>query len=59
VTGKIEGNKVVLQFTEQGARRSTTGSFAWTLAPNGNALRGTFWSTAADTSGGSVARRMR
>ncbi|HET9210009.1 MAG TPA: PBP1A family penicillin-binding protein [Thermoanaerobaculia bacterium] len=59
VTGRIEGNKVVLQFTERGAKRSTTGSFAWTLAPNGNALRGTFWSTAADTSGGSVARRMR
>jgi hypothetical protein len=59
VTGRIEGNKVILQFTEQGARRSTTGSFAWTLTPNGNALRGTFWSTAADTSGGSVARRLR
>ncbi len=59
VTGRIEGNKVVLQFTEQGAKRSTTGSFAWTLVPNGNALRGTFWSTAADTSGSSVARRLR
>ncbi|HEY4597449.1 MAG TPA: hypothetical protein VIJ02_13705, partial [Thermoanaerobaculia bacterium] len=59
VTGRIEGNKVILQFTERGAKRSTTGSFAWTLAPNGNALRGTFWSTAADTSGGSVARRLR
>ncbi|HEY3571380.1 MAG TPA: PBP1A family penicillin-binding protein [Thermoanaerobaculia bacterium] len=58
VTGKIEGNKVVLQFTERGAKRSTTGNFSWTLA-GGNALRGTFWSTAADTSGGSVARRMR
>ncbi|HET7042446.1 MAG TPA: hypothetical protein VFI13_10520, partial [Gemmatimonadales bacterium] len=59
VTGRIEGNKVTLQFTERGARRDTTGSFAWTLAPNGNALHGTFWSTAANTSGSSVARRMR
>jgi penicillin-binding protein 1A len=59
VTGRIEGNKVVLQFTERGAKRSTTGSFSWTLGPNGNALRGSFWSTAADTSGSSVARRMR
>jgi penicillin-binding protein 1A len=59
VTGRIEGSKVVLQFTERGAKRSTTGSFAWTLGPNGNALRGSFWSTAADTSGSSVARRMR
>jgi penicillin-binding protein 1A len=59
VTGRIEGNRVTLQFTERGAKRSTTGSFAWTLAPNGNALHGTFWSTAADTSGGSMARRMR
>jgi membrane peptidoglycan carboxypeptidase len=59
VTGRIEGNKVVLQFTERGAKRSTTGSFSWSLAPNGNALRGTFWSTAAATSGGSVARRLR
>lgn len=60
VTGRIEGNRVVLQFTERGAKRSTTGSFSWTLAPNNsNALRGTFWSTAADTSGSSVARRMQ
>jgi penicillin-binding protein 1A len=59
VTGKIEGGKVILQFTERGAKRATTGSFAWTLAPNGNALHGSFWSTAADTSGSSVARRLR
>lgn len=59
VTGRIEGNKIILQFTEQGAKRATTGSFSWTLASNGNALHGSFWSTAADTSGSSVARRMR
>jgi penicillin-binding protein 1A len=58
VIGKIEGNKVILQFTERGAKRATTGSFSWTLASS-NALRGSFWSTAADTSGGSVARRLR
>lgn len=59
VTGRIEGNRVILEFTERGARRSTTGSFSWILAPDGRALRGSFESTAADTSGGSVARRMR
>ncbi len=59
VTGRIEGGKVLLQFTERGAKRPTTGSFSWTLGPNGNALHGSFWSTAADTSGSSVARRMR
>ena len=59
VSGRIEGDRVILQFTERGAKRSTNGSFSWTLAPGGRALRGSFQSTAADTSGGSVARRMR
>jgi penicillin-binding protein 1A len=59
VTGRIEGGKVILQFTERGAKRATTGNFSWTLAANGNALHGSFWSTAADTSGSSVARRLR
>jgi penicillin-binding protein 1A len=58
VTGTIEGGRVTLQFTERGARRSTSGSFSWRLSASGASLRGTFWSNAADTSGASVARRM-
>jgi len=50
---------VILQFTERGARRSTSGSFSWIVTADAGALHGSFQSTAADTSGGSVARRMR
>jgi hypothetical protein len=50
---------VVLQFTERGARRATSGSFSWILGANSNALRGFFRSDAADASGPSSARRMR
>jgi len=59
VTGRIEGRRVILQFTERGARRSTSGSFSWIVTGDAGALHGSFQSTAADTSGGSVARRMR
>jgi penicillin-binding protein 1A len=58
VTGTVDGRKVTLQFTERGAKRTTTGGFSWTLSPDRTTLRGTFWSTAADTSGSSLARRM-
>jgi penicillin-binding protein 1A len=58
VTGRIEGRRVILQFTERGARRSTGGTFSWQLSPNRAALRGNFSSDAANASGSSVARRM-
>jgi hypothetical protein len=58
VSGRIEGDRVVLQFTERGARRSTSGGFSWRISRDGGVLRGTFYSDAADTSGTSVARRM-
>ena len=58
VTGTIDGREVKLTFTEQGARRSTSGGFSWTLSADRTALRGSFWSNAADTSGRSLARRM-
>ncbi len=58
VTGRIEGGRVVLRFTERGARRSTGGTFSWQLSPNRAALRGMFSSDAANASGSSVARRM-
>lgn len=59
VSGRIDGRRVTLQYTERGARRSTDGSFSFTLSPDGSALRGSFSSTAAAASGGSVARKMR
>jgi penicillin-binding protein 1A len=58
VRGKVDGRKVTLTFTEMGAKRSTSGSFSWTLSTDRTALRGSFWSTAAATSGSSLARRM-
>lgn len=58
VTGTIDGRKVTLEFTEQGAKRATSGGFTWTLSADRTSLRGSFWSTAADTSGSSRASRM-
>jgi membrane peptidoglycan carboxypeptidase len=58
VRGTVEGGTVHLDFTEHGAKRSTSGSFEWRLAPDGSTLRGSFWSTAAATRGRSVARRL-
>lgn len=58
VRGTVEGDTISLEFTEHGARRSTNGSFQWRIARNGSTLRGSFESTAAATSGHSVARRL-
>lgn len=58
VTGTVDGDKVVLEFKERGAKRTSGGSFFWTLSPDRTALRGSFQSTAANTSGSSLARRM-
>jgi penicillin-binding protein 1A len=58
VRGTVDGGTVHLEFTEHGAKRSTGGGFEWRLAPDGSTLRGNFWSTAADTRGRSVARRL-
>ncbi|HYO12477.1 MAG TPA: PBP1A family penicillin-binding protein [Thermoanaerobaculia bacterium] len=58
VTGTIDGREIKLTFTEQGTRRSTSGGFSWTLSADRTALRGSFWSDAADASGRSLARRM-
>jgi 1A family penicillin-binding protein len=58
VSGSIDGRQVTLNFTEHGARRSTSGGFTWTLSADRTALRGSFWSTAADTRGRSTAVRL-
>jgi serine/threonine-protein kinase len=57
VEGRIEGNQLVLHFTEIGARRTSRGTMRWRIAP-GSMLRGRFSSDAAESSGPSVARRL-
>lgn len=59
ITGSIDQDAIRASFVEEGLRRSTTGRFVWTLAQNGNQLRGTFVSAAAKSSGSSVVTRER
>jgi penicillin-binding protein 1A len=58
VSGTIDGDKITLEFTEQGARRSSTGGFRLTLSADRRTLRGSFWSNVAGTNGSTLARRM-
>src|SRR6185295_4593249 len=46
VTGSIDGDKVVATFVEDGRMRKTNGRFVWKLRNGGDALAGTFVSTA-------------
>jgi hypothetical protein len=55
--GFIDGDRVEATFSEQGTVRKTNGRFVWKLDPAGGGLRGTFASTAAQSSGRSTARR--
>jgi hypothetical protein len=57
VTGSVDQDGARATFVEEGLRRKTTGRFVWTIAADGNHLRGTFVSTAAKSSGSSVAVR--
>jgi hypothetical protein len=59
LTGSVDGDKVGATYTEEGERRKTSGRFAWTIEAEGTRLRGTFVSTAASSSGSSVATRQR
>jgi hypothetical protein len=59
VTGSIVQGRVTATFDEEGQRRNTAGTFAWTIASDGNQLRGTFDSSAAKSSGPSIATRTR
>ncbi|HKU72508.1 MAG TPA: hypothetical protein VJR02_01185, partial [Pyrinomonadaceae bacterium] len=54
VTGSIEGDKVVATFVEDGRARRSNGRFVWRLQNGGDALAGTFVSTAANTRGRSA-----
>jgi hypothetical protein len=57
VTGSVSEDEVGATFVEEGARRKTSGRFAWTVGGSGNRLSGTFSSSAASASGSSVATR--
>lgn len=57
VTGSINGETVGATFVEEGKRRKTSGRFAWKIEAQGNRLVGTFASTAASSSGTSVATK--
>jgi hypothetical protein len=57
VTGSVSEDGVGATFVEEGARRKTSGRFAWTVSGSGNGLSGTFSSSAANASGSSVATR--
>ena len=59
VSGRIVGSNVVLTFTEQGATRTSGGTFRWRLSSDGSSLSGSFWSDAANTNGPSSARRVQ
>jgi hypothetical protein len=59
LTGAVEGETISASFVEEGARRKTNGRFLWRLEPEGTLMKGTFVSTAANSSGTSVATRER
>jgi hypothetical protein len=59
LTGSVNQSGASATFVEEGLRRKTSGSLEWTLTTDGNQLRGTFTSTAAKSSGPSVATRER
>lgn len=57
VNGSVGYDNVSATFVEEGMRRKTSGTFEWKLSSAGNQLRGVFFSTAAKSSGLSVAMR--
>lgn len=58
VSGRIEGNTMTLEFTEQGSKRASGGGFELKLSGDRSTLRGDFWSDVANTRGSTLARRM-
>lgn len=57
ISGSVDQDRATATFTEEGLRRTSTGRLVWTIGTDGNHLRGTFVSTAAKSSGSSVAFR--
>ena len=58
VEGRIDGNDLVLNFTDIGRERTSRGTIRYRLG-SGDAMRGRFASDAADSSGSSSARRVQ
>jgi len=58
IEGTLDGMMVTATFTEKGARRITSGSFIWTVSPDGRMLKGSFTSTAANSQGTSIGERI-
>jgi penicillin-binding protein 1A len=58
VSGRIEGDTMTLEFTEQGSKRASGGGFELKLSGDRSTLRGDFWSDVANTRGSTLARRM-
>ncbi len=59
LTGAVEGKTIGASFVEEGARRKTSGRVVWRLQREGTLMKGTFVSTAANSSGTSVATKER
>jgi hypothetical protein len=59
ITGRIEGNTLTASFTEQGARRPTSGSFVWKFSNDGKRFQGSFTHTAADARGPSSGEKIQ
>jgi hypothetical protein len=55
IAGTTEGDALTVRLIEDGRRRRTAGTFAWTIAPEGHRLVGTFTATAGNSRGRSVA----
>lgn len=58
VSGSVDGRNITATFVEDGIRRTTTGTFNWNIENQGR-LTGTFVSTAATTSGSSIATKQK
>jgi hypothetical protein len=57
VEGKVDGKKIILNYTQKGEKRTTVGEID--LSANSvNVFEGTFSGTAADTKGTAIAERM-
>ena len=53
----IAGRTITAEFIEEGTRRKTGGTFEWKPDAKGNVMTGTFVSTAANSSGTSIATK--
>jgi hypothetical protein len=58
LTGSIDGETLIATFVEDGALRETNGSVVWRIQKRGKRLTGTFKSTAANSSGTSIATKV-